>query len=191
MHHTLARCKQRLPLPELLVRLGLFANPPGSGSHPCPIHRERKGAAFSIRFTRDVWLWICHGKCGVGGDEISFLETFNGLSRRDAIVRYKELCGLSSDAPPLPKGPELSYRGSQTPSSQTLIVLSDTLSAGSYLDCEQVARLRRVPVATTTAMSKDGLLVFGRVCGFPSWIVLDASRKLAEARRMDGGFTQS
>jgi hypothetical protein len=69
-----------------------------------------------------------------------------------------------------------------------MIELSDQLSAGSFSDCEQVARLRSVPVATTTAMSKDGLLVFGRVCGFPSWIVLDASRKLAEARRMDGEF---
>jgi hypothetical protein len=37
-------------------------------------------------------------------------------------------------------------------------------------------------------MVRNGFLAFGKVCGLPSWIVLDASRKLAEGRRLDGSL---
>ena len=93
MQTAIALCKQRLPLHDLLVRLGLFQNPPGPGSHPCPLHQERKGAAFSMHCPRGAWLWKCHGKCSASGDEISLLRFIEGISNRAAIQRYKELCG--------------------------------------------------------------------------------------------------
>ncbi len=183
---TLALCKQRLPLPELLARLGLFDAPPRSGNHPCPIHSERNGSAFSMQHTRGVWLWICHGKCAAGGDEISFLEHFGSLSRRNAIHRYQELCGFSprNGFHPNPIATHRKPAATQVP--HPMIDFPNPLTAGSFSDCEQVANLRSVPTSTITAMSKEGLLAFGNVCGLPSWLVLDGSRKLAEARRMDG-----
>ena len=184
MPSSIALCKQRLPLPDLLVTLGLLDSPPGAGNHRCPIHRERIGAAFSMSRARGLWLWMCHGKCAASGDEISFLEVFANLTRRDAILRYKSLCGLSHlrENGPLPSPPKVRPK----PSAHSMIEFPDSLSSGSYAECEQVALLRSVPVSTTLAMSKEGFLAFGRVCGFPSWLVLDASRKLAEARRLDG-----
>jgi len=60
------------------------------------------------------------------------------------------------------------------------------LHKGSYDECATVSKLRAVPPETVLAMSKAGFLAFADVAGFPSWIVLDETRLLAEARRMDG-----
>lgn len=184
MFPDLALSKQRLPLPELLVRLGLFECAPGAGSHPCPLHQERKGAAFNLRYTRGVWLWICHGKCATGGDEVSFLEAFHGLNRRDAIAKYRELTGFSDRGHTALHG--LARPPRYPKPKQTMLDFPPQLHPGGHSECEQVARLRSVPTATTVAMSKSGLLGFADVCGLPSWIVFDAYRKIAEARRLDG-----
>ena len=188
MQNAIALCKQRLPLPDLLVRLGLFRNPPGAGSHPCPLHQERKGAAFSMHHRKDVWLWMCHGKCAASGDEISLLQVLNGTNRRAAIERYKELCGQMAGAQCIQPVRLRATRPIPTPPKQAMVQFPDRLHSGSYSDCERVAKLRDVPTGTVIHMTRSGLLAFGDVCGLPSWLVLDASRKLAEGRRLDGSL---
>ncbi len=188
LRRPIALCKQRLPLPDLLVRLGLFRNPPGPGSHPCPLRRERKGAAFSMHHRKDTWLWMCHGKCAASGDEISFLQILNGTNRRAAIERYKELCGHPASADCIQPARLKATRPIPTLPTQAMIQFPDRLHSGSYSDCERVAKLREVPTGTVLQMARSGLLAFGNVCGLPSWLVLDASRKLAEGRRMDGSL---
>jgi hypothetical protein len=69
-----------------------------------------------------------------------------------------------------------------------MIQLPDRLHSGAYADYEQVARLRSVPVSTITDMARNGFLAFGNVCGVPSWVVLDASKKIAEAHTLDGSL---
>jgi hypothetical protein len=186
MQNAIALCKERLPLPDLLVRLGLFRNPPGPGSHPCPLHQERTGAAFSMHRPRGAWLWKCHGKCAASGDEISLLRFVDGTNNRAAIQRYRELCDAPGTVPRTVSKPRRRSVSDPSPESQNVIQLPDRLHSGSYADCEQVARLRAVPVSTITDMSRNGFLAFGTVCGAPSWVVLDDMRKVAEARRLDG-----
>jgi hypothetical protein len=188
MQTAIALCKQRLPLPDLLVRLGLFENPPGPGSHPCPLHQERKGAAFSMHRPRGAWLWKCHGKCAASGDEISLLRFVGGTSNRAAIRRYKELCGHSCDERQPAYKPLRKSAPEKHPRLQPMIQLPDQLHSGTYADYEQVARLRSVPVSTIIDMARNGFLAFGAVCGASSWVVLDASRKVAEARTLDGSL---
>jgi len=52
-------------------------------SHKCPLHNEEKG--FSLVVYADGW--HCFGKCGRGGDAISWLTDYHGLSFRDACER--------------------------------------------------------------------------------------------------------
>ena len=188
MQTAIALCKQRLPLPDLLVRLGLFQNPPGPGSHPCPLHRERKGAAFSMHRPKGAWLWKCHGKCAASGDEISLLRFVEGTNNRSAIQRYKELCGHLGGYRIAVHKPLRQSTPEYHPPLQPVIQLPDRLHSGAYADYEQVARLRSVPVSTITDMARNGFLAFGTVCGVPSWVVLDASKKIAEARTLDGSL---
>lgn len=60
------------------------------------------------------------------------------------------------------------------------------LDRGTRDDLEQVARTRGLQSYAVEIAVRVGTLRFGRVCGERSWILTDASGKLAEARRLDG-----
>jgi hypothetical protein len=94
----ITNCKQRLPLPELLVHLGLFDRTPNPGNHPYPLNGEQHGAALAMTFKRGSWVWKCHGKCATGGDERSLLQTYFNLFLIDAIRNPSSRIRLSPDA---------------------------------------------------------------------------------------------
>ena len=169
--------KQVLPLPDLLVRLGLFQCRPSEGNHPCPLHQERKGAAFSISRVGERWLWNCNGACHVGGDEVTLIERHLQLPRWGALRHYAGLCGMNSKIhrDPAPDGDRT--QGVRFP---------DDLRSGTRVELEAVAALRKVDFWAVTTMQRNGVLRFGSVCGEACWIILDESRLCAEARRMDG-----
>jgi hypothetical protein len=172
--------KSRLPLPELLVRLGLFSSPPGSGSHRCPLHGEVKGAAFSITHTEKSWLWNCYGACGGGGDEITLIERHLGVPRWGAIRHYAALCGDAVESP---------QQAVNTKPREVLF--PGDLRLGTRTELEAVAALRKVNFWAVAAMQQGGVLRFGTVCGQPCWIVTDPSRLCAEARRLDGKWFEA
>src|SRR6266446_10221528 len=84
--------KRRLPMPELLAKLGLGEY--AKKSARCPWHDDQH-PSFSI-FKGGDGFW--HYKCFVcdtqGGDEIAFLVRHLNVSRRDAIRRYLEMAGF-------------------------------------------------------------------------------------------------
>ncbi len=164
-----------LPLPELLVRLGLFQQVPGAGSHKCPLHQEVKGAAFSLSRRGDVWLWNCNGVCSVGGDEVTLIERHLGLPRWGAIRHYAELCGEV-----------VGERRSAMTCNEMQVRFPDDLRMGSRSELQRVAAQRKLDFWAVASMQQCGVLRFGTVCGEPSWIVTDRSGHCAEARRMDG-----
>src|SRR5690242_9765112 len=91
IHEVIAEAKRRLPLPRLLVQLGLGHH--ARKSARCPFHDDRKNS-FSVYQNEDgVWCWKCHAGCG-SGDEINLLEKTRILSRRDTIRLYLELAGI-------------------------------------------------------------------------------------------------
>ncbi len=61
-----------------------------------------------------------------------------------------------------------------------------TLSAGNESYHAVLARLRGLSVKAVSIASQRGLLRFGKWRGQQAWFVLDASKKVAQARRMDG-----
>ena len=182
--------KARLPLPELLQRLGLFDYLPAVGTHRCPLHREDRGASFSI-FQRDHrWAWKCHGACGIGGDELSLIETVLSCSRKNAAERYRFLASNASSMPGA--SPLKGTAGARVRADcQPAIAFPNDLAPGSRQDLQAVANLRKVDFWAVATMQKLGVLSFGTVLGQRCWIVLDQSRLCAEARRLDGsGFVQ-
>ncbi len=186
-HHpiTLEELKTRLPLPELLLRLGLFDYVPVVGTYRCPLHEEKHGASFSIFRKDHSWLWKCHGACGIGGDEVALIAREHECSRKEAIRWYSLLAGVQ-----FPEAVALHQRAtpSHTPRQHRPgeVAFPKDLSLGSREDLQTVADLRRVDFWAVATMQQNGVLAFGTVCGERCWIVLDQARLCGEARRMNG-----
>jgi CHC2 zinc finger len=94
--NRIAEAKAHLPLPELLSRYGFGDR--ARKSARCPFHDDKRNS-FSVWCADGTgrWAWKCHAGCG-GGDEITFLEVQEELSRRDAVRRFLELAGVRSQA---------------------------------------------------------------------------------------------
>jgi len=182
--------KWLLPLPELLRQLGLEAH--AKRSALCPLHEDTK-PTFSIFQTTHGWRYKCHAACG-GGDEITLLEKLLGLPRGDAIRHYASMAfgpgawGFN-DRHPMPRiptyGSAIADASAEKPPAKK-VDLPEDLHTGDEHEMRTLASLRKVSFWAVGAMSQLGTLRFGTVCGEPSWIVLDASLRSAEARRLDG-----
>src|SRR5215831_1482555 len=89
--------KRRLPLPDLMSRLGLGEH--AKKSARCLWHDDQH-PSFSV-FKGDDGFW--HYKCFVcdssGGDEIAFLVKHFSISRGEAIKRYLEMAGFPAHVP--------------------------------------------------------------------------------------------
>ena len=93
MSLDIAEAKRRLPLPDLLARLGLGDR--AKKSARCPFHEDGSNS-FSVFQHNGANFWKCHAGCG-NGDEITFLEKHEELSRGDAIRRFCELAGVNGN----------------------------------------------------------------------------------------------
>jgi hypothetical protein len=182
--------KWRLPLPDLLKQIGLGAH--AKRSAPCPLH-EDKNPSFSMFQTVHGWRFKCHAGCGEG-DEIIFLEKWRGLSRGEAIRFYANLVFAPGSwgfdtRPPIPRD-TVYGRPCEVPppgaKGGVKIILPADVHEGDENELRTLASLRSVSFWAVAAMKQLGTLRFGTVCGEPSWIVLDASLRSAEARRLDG-----
>ena len=90
---NIADAKTVLPLPALLNRLAVSIPDQDKFNIRCPLHNEQNGKSFSVERKNGTWLFNCFGKCNRGGDEITFLQTYKGVSRDDAIRLYLEMAG--------------------------------------------------------------------------------------------------
>lgn len=66
------------------------------------------------------------------------------------------------------------------------VVLPADLHAGNMAEVKALAQLRGLNVEAVILAAHRGLLSFGTVCGYPCWLVLDQSRNVVQARRVDG-----
>jgi hypothetical protein len=85
------QAKLRLPLPLLMLRLGLGEHI--NKSARCPFHDD-SNPSFSVFQTDGSWFFKCHAGCG-DGDEINFLEKHKGISRYEAIKVFLEMAGCA------------------------------------------------------------------------------------------------
>ncbi len=75
----IAQAKLRLPLPELLAKLGLSDHAKKSARCPFPGHEDRHPSFSVFKGTDGFWHWQCFAGCGEG-DEITFLSQVRGTS---------------------------------------------------------------------------------------------------------------
>jgi putative DNA primase/helicase len=98
MSVDLHECRRRLPLPELMARLGLGEHAKARARCPWPQHHknEDRNPSFGIFQNNGAgWGWKCF-VCG-GGDEVDFIAKHFALSNGDAIRRYGELAGVDGN----------------------------------------------------------------------------------------------
>jgi hypothetical protein len=91
--------KRRLPLPELMRRLGYHEKHIGKTAL-CPFHSDQH-PSFSVFQGKDgFWHFKCFVCDSQGGDEIAFLVKHFGISRSKAISLYLEMAGFPPSRPP-------------------------------------------------------------------------------------------
>jgi hypothetical protein len=97
LSQKIADAKGRLPLPDLMKRLGVGEHAVKSCQSP---FRDDKNASWGIFNGDKGWKWKDHGT-GETGDEIDFIAQVESLSPDDARKRYFELAGLREEAAPV------------------------------------------------------------------------------------------
>lgn len=143
---VLEEAKTRLPLPELMTKLGLGDHTKRSAK--CPFHQDRNNS-FSVFQRDDEWFWKCHAGCGAG-NAIGFLAKVQGISKSVACRKFIELAGgmMTEKSWQMPKT-EASQHGCRAvdiyePSDQDLRAVHqmvEALVSDSSL-CERIARRR-------------------------------------------------
>ena len=87
---NIEEARQRLPLPDLMAKLGLGDYAKSKSKSP---FRDEKTPSFGIYNLDGRWRWKDHGT-GEGGDEIDFLAKLENKSNHDAMLAYAELAGM-------------------------------------------------------------------------------------------------
>lgn len=147
----------------------------------CP-WREDKKPSFSI-FDNDSK--FKDHSTNDSGDVFSFVMLALGFPFKEAIRWIENRAGVENEtATPLPM---IIRRPSSAQTNQQRKTLKlPALDVGNTDNIEQVARSRFLNPEVVELVVKLGTLRFGEVCSCRSWVLLDDSGKLAEARRIDG-----
>jgi len=104
----------------------------------------------------------------------------------DAIACYAEAKGLSNSDAISALAAELPGRAPKPPAQEKRDLVIPTLR-WNHDEAGTLATLRGIGIeGIHMAGAILGTLGFAEISGFPCWILADGSRKIAEARRMDG-----
>lgn len=85
-----SRCRDIMPLPDLMEKLGKGAAAKSSARSP---FREDNNPSFGIYQKDGRWKWKDHAT-GEGGDELDFLMKHEGCEKGQAMRFYKDLAGI-------------------------------------------------------------------------------------------------
>ena len=205
-HHDIPALKERLLIPEVWQKLGLEGQPGASCRSP---FREDKNPSFSI--SKDGRRWKDYGT-GAGGDVIDFIAMARQVSTGEALKVFLELAGVPR-ASTTRRGtfqfPHPAQAQTHPPDAQSVTSPGTTfkekatallppppeehpdglrvpLQSGREEDRLLVAESRHLtPEAVSLALALR-TLTFAIVQGYRCWVLTDAEKRLAEARRVDG-----
>ena len=171
---TLADAKARLNIHALWRHFG-FDGQPGNSCRT-PWREDRKP---SLSITTDGALWHDFAT-GEGGDAVDFFQRATGLPQKAACRKFIELAG----GHPLASLP--AARHPKRPAEPKPRPVYPNFRKGEPEDFIHLGRLRQIPCQGLQWASERGLLWFATLKDLPAWIITDASRLNAQARRMDG-----
>jgi DNA primase len=178
-----AEIKSRHSLEGELGKRGVeLRRAPGGWVARCPIHGGKKGWAFSVNATKQMW--YCHSECRRGGDVFSLVMALDGAADAKAAAEILEGRPLTDDERHRPK-----------PARQELARLVEArvlpavpkLYKGEERHLRQVAELRKLFLPAMDEAQKQGCLRFCVAYDHPAFAVLDVENPCnVQVRRMDG-----
>ncbi len=173
---ALEEAKARLTILDLWARYGLPGTP--SKSCRCPWREDHK-PSFSVSADGSLWNDFATGK---GGDAINFLAELCQLDRKTACRTFLEMAGGMSFIPA-----RFTVSKPSAPVARAKPVLPE-MEIGTRSELETIAKLRGIGREGLEWASERGVLRFttSQRCGTRAWVVMDASRVNAQARRLDG-----
>jgi hypothetical protein len=175
--------EQVLPLPRLWKVLGL----PGEPSKQCrsPFRDDNKPSFSVFGGVDGRWRWKDLGT-GDYGDAVDFLRIARGYDNRTAIAKYLELSGFEDPRLAVSQGHQKEEKAKPVQAEQYPDV--SKLRKAIPNELIQAAKSRRLDVAAFRhAHDELGTLrVQDGFYGHPSWVLYDASGRIAEGRRLDG-----
>ena len=170
---NLTGAKARLNIYGLWRHFGFAGEP--KASCRCP-WRDDHNPSFSVNEDGSLWHDFATGE---GGDAVDFFQRASGLSRKDACQKFIELAGGSITMP-------RAGRSHCKPAAAKPKRKLPDFAKGMVADFKQLAKLRNIGREGLEWASERGLLCFAKLNGHPAWIITDAARVNAQARRMDG-----
>lgn len=176
--HTLLKSfddiKARYRIPDAWRDLNLPGEPAKSCRTPW---RDDRSPSFSVHDEGKRWKDFSTEESGDVGD---FVAKATGWCVKDSLEWCRERAGINSEfsfQPPLDRP-----RTNNKPRKELRL---PSHSPGRREEWQRLARLREIDVAAVELAVKLGVLVFGRVCDHPCWILHEPG-VIAEARRLDG-----
>jgi CHC2 zinc finger len=168
--------KARHPLGEYCQKRGVElhrSGPSGELVGLCPLHQE-KTPSFHVYTDDDHY--HCFG-CGAHGDVTDLEQALSGGTRAEAADRLgaERLQNIEK----LPRGPKLKEKAEAPPPNLS------GLRKATRAELQQIADSRNIDLRAVESAQDLGTLRVGEVCGYPSWVLLDASGLCAEARRLN------
>jgi hypothetical protein len=173
---TLADAKSLINIHDVWLHCGFPGTPKKSCHSP---FRDDLKPSFSVNEDGTLWHDFATGE---GGDAIDFFQRATGLSKRDACRKFIELArGRIITWPRANRTQPQLHQAEAKP-----MPVFPGFTTGTAADIEQLSSLRQICREALELASERGLLCFGRLKGFPAWIVTDSTRVNAQGRRMDG-----
>lgn len=172
---TLQEAKARLNIHALWRHFGFLGD---SRKNPChsPFREDRK-PSFSVNEDGS----LCHDfATGEGGDQVWFFQRGSGLPQTEACRKFIELAG--GHITPTPRAARPCPQAAAVKPKPTF----PHFRKGTPADFTQLAQLRGIGREGLEWASERGLLWFATLKDCPAWIITDAPRVNAQARRMDG-----
>jgi hypothetical protein len=169
---TLADAKARLNIHALWNHFNYPGKP--SANCRCPWREDRK-ASFSVNADGTLFNDFATGEAG---DAVDFFQRASGLPQKDACKKFIELAGRHFTPAPRPACPR--------PADTKPKPVFPDFTTGTADDFQQLASLRNIGREGIEWASERGLLWFAKLKDLPAWIITDAARLNAQARRMDG-----
>ncbi len=119
--------------------------------------------------------WKDHGT-GEAGDALDFFQRVSGLSQPDACREFLRMAS----------GGYISASSFPPTSPHRPIIAPPALSLGAESHWEALAKKRAVAMLAVESAVERGLVQFGVFRGRNAWFVTDSSRRVIQARRLDG-----
>ena len=142
--------------------------------------RVGKRGSLAVSIQDGALVYFSHEQ-GLGGDAVALWQRERGGTAGEALRAVAAWSGI----PPISNGTTATPKREGKP-APIAMKLPDDATPGTKADWLELAALRHVSIESVCAATHLGTLLFGTVCGSRCWILTDARRLIAEARRMDG-----